>query len=982
MRKTLPGVLFNQMSDRRAEHSSSHSLRRVLMALCFLTLLGFGAQVWAAISTVDAPSPNPAATGTTTAISASATVSSGANVLVVLLATRSGSTAYSDPATLSWNGQTITRIVTQTNSVSTFRSVSIYTLNNPPTGTANVTGTGPAGTTFWALKSFTLAGVDTVIAPLTGSVGASGNTTSLSFPIAGCPAGGFAAVCANWSTVTTPISFSASSGVTNTTSEYFSTASGNDIGMGYVSGLNAGANTFNATVATANKSTFAAAVFTPAAVCEPPLGVFSVTGGGNYNPGGGGVAVGLSGSETGAQYQLRVNGVNQDSPVPGTGATLSFGLQTSLGNYTVSATNALTGCSALMSGSVTVGLNTVAIPAFPGAEGFGKYSKGGRGGDVYVVTNLNDSGPGSFRNGLANVTGPRTIVFEVSGIIDFTSSLSVSGLTNITVAGQTAPGKGITFKSNDRGFAVNWCRDFIWRYVKFRSGPDLTGVGGNDCLTTEDGPAGASQFVNNWILDHCSLSWGVDGNMDLRSIMNYTVQWCLFYEALNDSTHYKLEPHGMCTSQRGLLGNAANHHNLYGSSRDRHPSFGGDGSVTNAILDYRNCVVYNWGLEKNNHLSNTNIGGDSDGWTRFFGVNYNVISNYYRRGPELGSSVPLSPRQDTNGSVQMVYFGGNKFTGYPTENDSWAAARNSDVRNALHYGYYDGGALDFTNNHMLTQPHDLGEFTPQTHTADQAYELILLKGGASKKRDNADSAFVTRVRSKTGFVPDTIAQSAAGAWDTASESRPANWDTDRDGIPNYWEEAVGMNPNVANNNHVNPDGYTDLEHYLNWLAEPCAVGGKNLPVDVNMRTLYGDTNALNFAVANPTNGMVALLAGGNVARFTPAANHVGLASFQFIATNSATGVGFGPLSVGLVITNSAALPPTNPPPTLAVAGFTNGQISLLIGGDAGQSYTMQASTNLVNWSNLLTTNPPVLPFIWTDTAASNFSRRFYRVINP
>jgi hypothetical protein len=225
--------------------------------------------------------------------------------------------------------------------------------------------------------------------------------------------------------------------------------------MGYVSGLNAGLNSFTASVATANKSAFVAAVFTPATTCEPALSVFSLTGGGNYNPGGSGVAVGLSGSETGVQYQLRVGGVNQGSPLPGTGAALNFGLQTDLGSYTVLATNMLTGCSAWMNGSASVGLNTLQIPAFPGAEGFGKYALGGRGGDVYIVTNLNDSGPGSFRNGLANVPGPRTIVFDVSGIINFTNALSVAGLTNITVAGQTAPGRGITLRSNNKGLAVN-----------------------------------------------------------------------------------------------------------------------------------------------------------------------------------------------------------------------------------------------------------------------------------------------------------------------------------------------------------------------------------------------------------------------------------------------------------------------------------------------------------------------------------------------
>ena len=382
--------------------------------------------------------------------------------------------------------------------------------------------------------------------------------------------------------------------------------------------------------------------------------------------------------------------------------------------------------------------------------------------------------------------------------------------------------------------------------------------------------------------------------------------------------------------------------------------------------------------------SDTNICCGNDGFTRFFTCNYNIISNYYRRGPELGNDNPLSPRKDTdgNGPVNSVYIGGVKFTGYPNENDAWAQARNSNFRNALDYSYYvdPNPQADFYT-HLLAQPIDIGEFTPQTYTPDQAYEQILLKGGASSQRDKVDTAFLAQVRNKTGLVINTVQQSAAGGWDNyPEEHRPANWDADRDGIPDYWEVAVGMNPNAANNNHVNPGGYTDLEHYLNWLAEPHAVGGKNMPVDVSMRTLHGATNSLTFTVANPTNGNVSMLTGGDVARFTPAVNFTGLAGFAFYATNAATGVGFGPLTVALLITNLSVLPPTNMPPTLAMAGVTKGQCALLVGGNSGLNYTIQGSINLSSWTDLLTTNPSVLPFVWTDTAFSNYTRRFYRVL--
>lgn len=243
----------------------------IVRGLALGILLGLAGNSGAAIGVADPPSPAPAATGTTTAISATATVSSGANVLVVLLATRAGSTAYSDPATLSWSGQTLVQIATASDNLSTFRNVSLYCLLNPTNGTANVTGTGAAGTTFWALKSFTLSGVDTVIAPLTNGVGGGNGTTNLSVSITGCPVGGLAAACANWSTITNAINLSASSGAATATSEYFSAASGNDIGMGYISGISAGSNTFSATVTNGNKCAFVVAVFTPANSVVPVL---------------------------------------------------------------------------------------------------------------------------------------------------------------------------------------------------------------------------------------------------------------------------------------------------------------------------------------------------------------------------------------------------------------------------------------------------------------------------------------------------------------------------------------------------------------------------------------------------------------------------------------------------------------------------------------------------------------------------------------
>lgn len=184
-------------------------------------------------------------------------------------------------------------------------------------------------------------------------------------------------------------------------------------------------------------------------------------------------------------------------------------------------------------------------PAFPGAEGFGRFATGGRGGDVYHVTNLQDAGAGSLRQGFGTAVGPRTIVFDVSGIIELKSKL-VLEKSAITIAGQTAPGDGITLK--DCTFQIRNGTNVIVRYLRCRLGDQNKpkgAKGGDDTLNTED--------VDQVIFDHCSLSWAIDGTHDLRRGGNFTLQWCILSEALNQSLHNKGE-HAMCASYRDLAG--------------------------------------------------------------------------------------------------------------------------------------------------------------------------------------------------------------------------------------------------------------------------------------------------------------------------------------------------------------------------------------------------------------------------------------------
>ncbi len=207
--------------------------------------------------------------------------------------------------------------------------------------------------------------------------------------------------------------------------------------------------------------------------------------------------------------------------------------------------------------------------AFPGAEGAGKFTQGGRGGDVYHVTTLEDSGPGSLREGVESIKGPRTIVFDISGMIRLRTDLEIRDKSYLTIAGQTAPGKGITIA--DRTVKIKNCNHIVVRYLRVRLGDEnKPAESGPDCITVE--------YDDHIILDHLSLSWGIDGNGDFRGLKNATVQWTIFSEALDDSLHRK-GPHAKCTSFRDSKGVATLHHNIYASSRERHPSINGGPEV-------------------------------------------------------------------------------------------------------------------------------------------------------------------------------------------------------------------------------------------------------------------------------------------------------------------------------------------------------------------------------------------------------------------
>ncbi|HNW60403.1 MAG TPA: FlgD immunoglobulin-like domain containing protein [bacterium] len=426
-------------------------------------------------------------------------------------------------------------------------------------------------------------------------------------------------------------------------------------------------------------------------------------------------------------------------------------------------------------------------PAFPGAEGAGRYTTGGRGGAVYEVTNLNDSGSGSLRDAISK-KGPRTIVFRVSGTIRLKSDLKIAN-GDLTIAGQSAPGDGICLR--DQATVIG-ASNVILRYLRFRLG---------DSLKTED-DAIWGRYYKKIIIDHCSASWSVDESMSFYANDSLTIQWCLIAESLYLSTHPK-GAHGY----GGIWGgtNVSFHHNLFAHHSSRNPRF--DGSNAPCInVDYRNNVIYNWGF-------NSAYGGE--------GGTINMVANYYKYGPATKSGVRYRIVEPSDGKGKW-YIEENYVTGAPAITaNNWA-----------------GGVQGSYGTESVSRVHEPHPFVPITqHSAEEAYTRVLTYAGAIlPKRDAVDSRVIQDVISGTatfegtGYeransVPNPAlicgiidSQSQVGGWPQLF-SLPAPEDGDHDGMPDYWESANGLNPaDAADRNLTNAEGYTWLEVYLNGLA--------------------------------------------------------------------------------------------------------------------------------------------------------------------
>jgi len=424
------------------------------------------------------------------------------------------------------------------------------------------------------------------------------------------------------------------------------------------------------------------------------------------------------------------------------------------------------------------------IPAFPGAEGFGSLTPGGRGGRVIEVTNLNPDGPGSLRAALL-AKGPRIVVFRVGGTIRISRDLNIPE-PFITIAGQTAPGDGICLRGCSLRVGTH---DVVIRYLRVRTGDDPEGPDpdNRDCIDI----AGPADKVYNVVIDHCSFSWSIDENVTTwYGPRNVTIQWCISSESLDDSLHPK-GPHG----KGMLLGSQDNtvsvHHCLLAHNTDRNPLMGDTGKGLNkgpSLFDFRNNVIYNhgrWGC--------SNVRGTSR-------VNY--VGNYIKMGPDDDPKCPRGLRYDA-GRDQLFFVSDNIWPGMP---------KNADDLMVM------GGVL---GEQWRPPPAKICSSKPipappvTTQPPAEAYEAVLNCAGAVLPvRDVIDARIVQEVRTGTGHIIDS--QADVGGW-PEYRSAPPPADSDHDGMPDDWEKNHRLNPRqpLDGPEDADGDGYTNVEEFLN-----------------------------------------------------------------------------------------------------------------------------------------------------------------------
>lgn len=473
------------------------------------------------------------------------------------------------------------------------------------------------------------------------------------------------------------------------------------------------------------------------------------------------------------------------------------------------------------------------VVAFEGAEGGGMYATGGRGGDIYVVTTLEDYGAGesaiegSLRHAIetAPLSG-RIIVFNVGGTIHLKQTLTFKGKENITIAGQTAPGEGITLGGYDTNISDS--KNLIIRFVHFRTGTENL-LNGGDSM---DGLWGRDN--DTFILDHCSFSWSTDETLSTYRGKNGTIQWCIISESLTVSGHSKGR-HGY----GGIWGgeNTVFQYNLVTNHTSRNPRIGGGfmGDPTSnksvATVQLSDNVIYNWGFY-------SCYGG---------GYTYsNFINNYLKAGPGTRDAVKNQIIEfGENNKVGGVYVNGNVLEG-----NAAVSADNSK-----------GMEVVGDTTTVATTPYTAEAFDNVTLVAaDVAYEQVLNRAGVTyPMRDAIDARVIAQVENNTGFYINT--QDEIGGYCAPETTREASYDTDMDGIPDTWEKANGLNPNDATDSKkLASSGYAWVEVYFNELvkdvvAADYAAVNPDVSIDLANNTMVEEGKDVTVnAVATANNG--------------------------------------------------------------------------------------------------------------------------------
>lgn len=470
------------------------------------------------------------------------------------------------------------------------------------------------------------------------------------------------------------------------------------------------------------------------------------------------------------------------------------------------------------------------LPAFPGAEGFGKFATGGRGGSVYFVTTTNDTGPGSFRDAVSQPN--RTVIFRIGGVIDYNSP-RYAPKANITIAGQTAPGDGVTIYGN--GLSFSGSHNNICRFIRVRQG--VNGDSGTDALGIANG--------NNMIFDHIAVSWGRDETFSISgSITNITIQSSIISQGLQ--TH----------SAGGLIqtpGGVSILRSLYIDNDTRNPK-------VKFKNEFVNNVIGNW------ETIGYNMGGDSAGDSYV-----NMFNNYFIRGPASGSTA----------------IGGGNLNFHIFATNNWLDGNKNGILDGTQMSFASYGSMD-----LQTTPYAYPISLATAHPPLTALKLAISDVGPSFRRDSVDERMITELIS-WGTLGGTITSELLPPMNGPGLVRNGTPypDGDNDGMPDFWENGTGSNPAGANHNDPSPSGsgYTRLEDYLNWLAEPHGVALMNTNVVVDLRQFTRGWVVVNrnpvWSVSAPVNGTVTLI-NGYFARFTPTPGHNGPASFQFTVNDN------------------------------------------------------------------------------------------------